>query len=109
MFPRLLTPYTNRAFGHVRNGYTAAELRALIPDPENWSFEHFYWNEPLLRLGFVPLHALYQAAPALAARATRACYRLDRHFAHGQRGHLFAAVRRRGANAGRRNDGGGGS
>jgi SAM-dependent methyltransferase len=95
MFPALLTPYTNRVFGHVRNGYTAAELRALIPDPENWEFDCFYWNEPLLRLGFVPLHALYQAAPALAARATQLCYAIDRRFAGGQRGHLFATVRHR--------------
>jgi len=67
MFPGFLTPYTNRIFGHVRNGYTPADLHALIPDHQCWQFDYFYWNEPLLRLGFAPLHALNKAAPALAA------------------------------------------
>ena len=95
MFPATLTPYTNRIFGHVRNGYTAANLQALIPDPHSWTLVSFYWNEPLLRLGFAPLHVLHQAAPALAARVTRLFYQLDRIMPSGQRGHLFATIRRR--------------
>jgi SAM-dependent methyltransferase len=95
MFPNTLTPYTNRIFGHVRNGYTAADLQALIAEPEHWALDYFYWNEPLLRLWFAPLHALYQAAPALAARVTRLVYQLDRRMPSGQRGHLFAMIRQR--------------
>jgi SAM-dependent methyltransferase len=95
MIPGFLTPYTNRSFGHVRNGYTPDELQALIPDRERWVFEYFFWNEPLLRLGFAPLHALNLAAPALAARATRICYQIDRHLVQGQHGHVFATVRQR--------------
>lgn len=95
MFPNILTPYTNRIFGHVRNGYTAADLQALIAEPEQWTLDYFYWNEPLLRLGFVLIHAINQLAPALAARLTRLCYQIDRRLAHGQHGHLFATVRRR--------------
>jgi len=94
MFPATLTPYTNRIFGHVRNGYTAADLQALIPDPECWTLDYFYWNEPLLRLGFAPLHMLHRAAPALAARATQFFYQLDRWIPSGQCGHLFATIRR---------------
>jgi SAM-dependent methyltransferase len=99
MFPGFLTPYTNRIFGHVRNGYTPADLRALIPDHQCWQLDYFYWNEPLLRLGFAPLHALNRAAPTLAAMATRGCYWIDRHFAQGHSGHLFAMVRQRRAPA----------
>jgi SAM-dependent methyltransferase len=95
MFPATLTPYTNRIFGHVRNGYTAAELRSLIPNPDAWALDYFYWNEPLLRLGFAPLHMLHLAAPALAARVTRLVYQLDRWMPAGQHGHLFATIRRR--------------
>ncbi|HJZ49674.1 MAG TPA: class I SAM-dependent methyltransferase [Roseiflexaceae bacterium] len=98
MFPATLTPYTNRIFGHVRNGYTAAALKALIPDPDRWRLDYFYWNEPLLRFGFAPLHVLGRAVPALAARATRLCYQLDARMSNGQRGHLFAAIRRRAQN-----------
>jgi SAM-dependent methyltransferase len=95
MFPAFLTPYTNRIFGHVRNGYTPAALQALLPDGDGWALESFHWNEPLLRLGFAPLHALNAAAPGLAALATQVCYQFDRRFAQGSRGHLFATVRRR--------------
>jgi hypothetical protein len=94
MFPATLTPYTNRIFGHVRNGYTAADLQALIPDPDRWTLDYFYWNEPLMRLGFAPLHMLHQAAPALAAHVTRLFYQFDRRMPNGQRGHLFATIRR---------------
>jgi SAM-dependent methyltransferase len=97
MFPKILTPYTNRIFGHVRNGYTAADLQALIPDPERWMLDCFYWNEPLLRLGFVPIHVINQVAPALAARVTQLVYALDRLLPNGKNGHLFATIRRRAA------------
>ena len=95
MFPATLTPYTNRIFGHVRNGYTAADLQGLIPNPAGWTLDYFYWNEPLLRLGFAPMHVLNQIAPELAASATRALFQLDRRLANGRRGHIFATIRRR--------------
>jgi SAM-dependent methyltransferase len=94
MFPNILTPYTNRVFGHVRNGYTAADLQSLIADPDQWTLDYFYWNEPLLRLGFVPIHAINQVAPAVATHLTQICYQIDRRLALGRHGHLFATVRR---------------
>jgi SAM-dependent methyltransferase len=95
MFPAWLTAYTNRSFGHVRNGYTPESLGALLPDRERWTIEYFYWNEPALRLLFAPLHFLNLAAPGPAAALTRLCYRLDSAFREGQRGHLLGRVRHR--------------
>jgi len=95
MVPNFLTPYTNRGFGHVRNGYTPDAIRALLPDPERWTIEHFYWNEPSLRLSFGVLHFVNLAAPDLAALVTRLCYQIDRRFTQGRRGHLLGAIRRR--------------
>lgn len=95
MFPSWLTPYTNRGFGHVRNGYTPEVLGALLPNREEWAVEYFYWNEPTLRLLFAPLHFLNLTAPSAAAALTRLCYRIDSVFRDGQRGHLLGRVRRR--------------
>jgi SAM-dependent methyltransferase len=97
MYPATLTPYTNRIFGHVRNGYSASDLQSLIPGQGGWAFDYFYWNEPLLRLGFAPMHLLHRVAPDAAAYVTRALFQLDRRFANGQHGHLFATIRRVGA------------
>lgn len=94
-FPRWLTPYTNRSFGHVRNGYTPDMLGALLPDRERYTVEYFYWNEPALRLCFALLHFLNLAAPGPAAALTRLCYRVDRLFREGRRGHLLGRVRHR--------------
>ncbi|HNP72566.1 MAG TPA: class I SAM-dependent methyltransferase [Kouleothrix sp.] len=97
MFPAWLTPYTNRSFGHVRNGYTPEQLGALLPDAERYSVEFFFWNEPALRLLFAPLHFLNLAAPSAAAALARLCYRLDSAFHEGRRGHLLGRVRHRAA------------
>jgi SAM-dependent methyltransferase len=95
MIPSFLTPYTNRSFGHVRNGYTPDAIRALLPDSERWTIECFYWNEPSLRLSFGALHFVNLAAPGLAALMTRLCYQIDRRFTQGRRGHLLGTIRRR--------------
>ena len=71
------------------------DLQGLITNPAGWMLDHFYWNEPLLRLGFAPMHVLNQIAPELAASATRALFQLDRRLANGRRGHVFATIRRR--------------
>lgn len=93
MVPWFITPYTNRSFGHVRNGYTPAELRALLPNQSAWHFDYFYWNEPYLRAGFVVLHVLDRLLPALADQLTRACYTLDRRVSQGTHGHIFGSIR----------------
>lgn len=90
-WPKFIHPYANYAFGHVRNGYTPEQLRALLPD-ERWRMDLFYWNEPLLRAAFVPLHLADRLAPALADRATRWCFALDSRWPEGKHGHLFGRV-----------------
>jgi SAM-dependent methyltransferase len=93
-WPCFIHPYANRAFGHVRNGYTPDQLRALLPESSEWRMELFFWDEPLLRAAFVPLHLLDRFAPPLADRLTRWCFALDRLRPDGPRGHLFGSVRR---------------
>ena len=70
-------------------------ILALLPDPARWIVEHFYWNEPSLRLSFGALHFVNLAAPGLAALVIRLCYQIDRRFTQGRRGHLLGTIRRR--------------
>ncbi len=100
--PAFLTPYTNRSFGHVRNGYTVPQLQALLP--ADFALETFFWNEPALRASFAALHFLQMVAPMAAAALTRLCYRIDANRRAGERGHIFGVVRRPdgGASAGGR-------
>jgi SAM-dependent methyltransferase len=95
MLPEYLTPYTNRSFGHVRNGYTPESLHALLPSRDAWEIRWFYWNEPLWRRLFTPLHFMNLVAPAPAAAITRICYAVDSLLTAGDRGHIFGAIRRR--------------
>ncbi|GAB4204413.1 MAG: hypothetical protein OHK0022_29530 [Roseiflexaceae bacterium] len=92
-WPRFIHPYANRAFGHVRNGYTVKQLCGLIASPEYY-VELFYWNEPLLRAAFVPLHLLDRLVPPLADLLTRACVALDSHRPDGMAGHVFGRITR---------------
>jgi SAM-dependent methyltransferase len=93
-WPRFIHPYANYAFGHVRNGYTPGQLRGLLPRGGEWRMDLFFWDEPLLRAAFVPLHLLDRLAAPLADRLTRWCFALDSRRADGRRGHLFGCVRR---------------
>lgn len=91
-WPSFIHPYANAAFGHVRNGYTPEQIRALLPNDEKLRLESFYWDEPLLRAAFVPLHALDRLAPTLADLCTRWCFALDSRRPNGARGHVFGRV-----------------
>lgn len=93
-YPRFIHPYANYAFGHVRNGYTEAQLHSLLPD-ESWQIDLFYWNEPWLRAMFVPLHLLDRVAPRMADAGVRWCFAADRSWADGPRGHLFGRISRK--------------
>jgi SAM-dependent methyltransferase len=94
LWPAFVQPYANHVFGHVRNGYTAHQLRALLPD-DSWQMDIFFWDEPFLRAAFVPLHVLDRLAPSLADIGTRLCFSADKGRAQGDRGHIFGRVTRR--------------
>jgi SAM-dependent methyltransferase len=93
-WPPFIHAYANRAFGHVRNGYTVEQFRALLSADDSLRLELFHWNEPLLRAAFVPLHILDRLAPALADRCVRWCFTLDSLRPDGRRGHLFGKITR---------------
>ncbi len=95
MYPRFFTDYTNKKFGHMRNGYTPQDIQALLPNPQNWQVDWFYWNEPSLRLLFSTLYVLAIGMPHLANSIATWCYRIDRRFANGANGHIFGAIRAR--------------
>lgn len=93
IFPAFLQPYANRSFGHVRNGYTLEAMRDLLP-ADGYRLDAWYWSEPALRAGFVPMHALWLVAPALSHAAMRLAHRLDGRARPGLRGHIFGTITR---------------
>jgi SAM-dependent methyltransferase len=95
MYPWFFTDYTNKKFGHMRNGYTPEQIQALLPDAQNWQVECFYWNEPAFRLLFSTLYVLAIGMPRLANWIVTYCYHIDRRFANGTAGHIFGAIRTR--------------
>jgi SAM-dependent methyltransferase len=90
IFPAFLTPRANRGFGHVRNGYTPADLRARLP--AGVQLEVATWNEPVFRYAFAALRLIDAVSSPLARWLAGVCYRLDRRFRDGQSGHLFVRV-----------------
>ncbi len=90
-YPRFIHPYANYAFGHVRNGYTTAQLHSLLPD-QSWQIDLVYWNEPWLRAAFVPLHILDRIAPSVADMGVRWCFAADRARTDGRHGHIFGRI-----------------
>lgn len=91
--PWFIAPYANRSFGHVRNGYTPEQIQALLPNPQDWTVEWFYWNEPVFRTLFMLLYLL-KPVPAVTSLLAKICYKLDRLMLDGDRGHLFGTIRR---------------
>lgn len=96
IWPSYLQPYANRSFGHVRNGYTLDEIRALLPVDPEWQLCAWYWNETLLRVSFLPLHMLDQIAPSVSHWLTRICFQIDSSLppVESLRGHLFGRISR---------------
>jgi SAM-dependent methyltransferase len=92
IFPAFLTPRANRGFGHVRNGYTLDDLRRRLP--ANVGIELRYWNEPVFRFSFAGLRVLDAVSGSLARQLASLCFRVDRHFQSGTRGHLLVTVRK---------------
>jgi SAM-dependent methyltransferase len=92
IFPAFLTARANRGFGHVRNGYTLADLRARLP--AGIETDLTTWNEPVFRNVFVALRLIDAVSSPLARWLAGLCHQLDGRLRAGQSGHLFVRVRR---------------
>ncbi len=90
IWPAFLTARASRGWGHVRNGYTAEELQAMLPP--TCTAEFTYWNEPFLRAMVLPLHVLSFIWPWLARLGATVCAWLDHFLPRGRRGHIFARI-----------------
>lgn len=95
IWPWFVQPYANRSFGHVRNGYTPEQMRALLPDPDAWQLDLTVWNEPALRAGFLVMDAWYRVFPPVAERLAQLSFELDSKMPNGDRGHLFGRITRK--------------
>jgi SAM-dependent methyltransferase len=92
IFPRFLTARANRAFGHVRDGYTRQTIAALISGAPGWQVRWFHWNEPVLRKLFVVLRLIQTVSPVLALKATGMCFALDKSRDEGGQGHMLGCI-----------------
>ncbi|MCC6192145.1 MAG: class I SAM-dependent methyltransferase [Anaerolineales bacterium] len=97
IFPAFLTARAARGFGHVRNGYSLAELHERLP--AGLEVEVRTWNEAAFRFMFAVLRVVDAVSSPLARNLAGWCYHLDRRRPEGQGGHLFVRVRREAADA----------
>jgi SAM-dependent methyltransferase len=81
-----------RSWGHVRRGYTQAELEHKLSG--NLVGTLLPWNEPAFRYLYVPLKFLHAVNARLARALMQAMYRWDIRQPHGRRGHWFARLTR---------------
>ncbi|MBN1484052.1 MAG: class I SAM-dependent methyltransferase [Chloroflexia bacterium] len=90
IWPAFLTARANRGWGHLRNGYSAAQIQGMLPPGCQAEFR--YWNAPFLRAMTLPLHLLSFTWPWLARQGALLCAWLDHFFPRGRRGHLIACI-----------------
>ncbi len=90
IFPRVLTERANRGWGHVRNGYTAAEINEKLPNTK--VVDVMLWNEPCFRFAYVVLRLINNWSPSLACGLAHSCFQIDSHLSAGANGHLFIHV-----------------
>lgn len=91
IFPAFLSDRAARAFGHVRNGYTVADIQRRLPP--GYALAVTYWNEPVFRFLFALLRVVDAVSSPLARTLAGWCYQLDRRWRAGDGGHLFVRVR----------------
>jgi len=95
IWPSFVQPYANYAFGHVRNGYTAEQLHALLPQADDYQLTMFAWNEPALRATFVVTDLSQRIVPQAATGMAKLCFAIDRRFPQGDQGHWYGRITRR--------------
>ncbi len=96
LFPPQITPRAERSWGHVRKGYTPAQIERLIGDDFDCTLVE--WPETIFRHLYLLLWLCAKRLPALARGLAQICFLLDQRWRLGQRqhGHLYLqAVRRR--------------
>jgi SAM-dependent methyltransferase len=81
-----------RAWGHVRRGYTMPELECKLP--ASLTGEFLSWNEPAFRLFYMPLKSLHQLEPLLALRLAEKAYAWDSKHIKGEQGHWLACLQK---------------
>ncbi len=79
-----------KSWGHVRRGYSKEILESLLPT--GVTIDVWWWNEPALRMFYVPLVILGKRSPRVAQNLTRRLVIVDAHARQGQSGHLFARI-----------------
>lgn len=97
LFPPQVTPRAERAWGHVRKGYTPERLADLIgPD---FDAEIVVWPEPAFRTAYLLMWLFSKFAPQLSLLLAIGCFRIDSalRWLPSSRGHLFIRAVRRGA------------
>lgn len=87
LLPGFLTGLAHRAWGHVRPGYTVAELSALGAETIQ------PWNEPAYRALYPVIRAAASFAPGIARWLVRLAFAFDKRDAEGDRGHYFCRIR----------------
>lgn len=101
LFPASITRRAEQSWGHVRKGYTPAQLVALLGAAFDCTVVE--WAELTLRHSYALLWACSRRMPALACRLAAGCFALDcRLEASGrltqtqhQQGHIYMQATRR--------------
>jgi SAM-dependent methyltransferase len=96
--PNILTRQFERAWGHVRRGYTPETLVKMI-GPE-FKIRCILWYEPFIRIMQAPLWCLSRIAMPLACKIAYRCFKADcdiyenRKYKGSLNGHIYISARR---------------
>jgi len=81
-----------RAWGHVRHGYTPSELRSKLPACLVGEF--LPWNESAFRHLYAFVKAVHALSPVLSRHLTELIYAWDARHITGKQGHWFAKLQK---------------
>ncbi len=79
-----------RAWGHIRRGYTKAELQTKLPGC--FSGEIISWNEPAFRSLYAFSKIIHAVNSDLSQRLSEWVFAFDSCFVHGGQGHWLAKL-----------------
>lgn len=81
-----------RAWGHVRRGYTLSELERKLPACLVGEF--LTWNEPAFRFLYILIKVMHGPSLLTSRRFMEWAYAWDARHAQGERGHWFARLQK---------------